>query len=479
MLKNKVFYLLILEIFLFLLLTYRLIQVPTGLTVDESAFGWNAALLSKTGHDQNGKFLPLFVSSINNSDWRQPWTQYYLTVFFKIFGISVYNLRLSSVILILFSSILLFKFVTKLLDWRYALVSVFLFVFTPIIFMHSHLGLDNIMPIPFAIIWLNNIYQYQLNKKDKYLIYSAIALGASFYTYKGMRAVVPIWATLSVFYVIYLNYKPKINTIKLIKKTLPFIFAILPFFLIIPYLSHLYPGAIFGGARPKISDIYTLVYAYFSHFDLNFLFIKGDALLFHSTQKHGMMLLMTAPLFFIGIYQSIRKKSFWLFITLTFFSAPLLYGLVDSVYRASRIQVVVPSYVLICILGLSTITKYKYSKIIISFLTILTFLNLFSFLKYYWFTYPKFTENIFGNMNRNESYRVFAKESQQRDLPHYVDSEAYEGFFDNIYFDKPSIILDHQEIPPPHSIYLSTKGDLPGFEKLDVIIPDLNILLRQ
>ena len=51
MLKNKVFYLLILEIFLFFLLTYRLIQVPTGLTVDESAFGWNAALLSKTGHD--------------------------------------------------------------------------------------------------------------------------------------------------------------------------------------------------------------------------------------------------------------------------------------------------------------------------------------------------------------------------------------------------------------------------------------------
>lgn len=477
--KNKYLLLIIFEIFLFFILSYRLLEVPTGLTVDESAFGWNAALLSRSAHDQNGKFLPLFVSSINNSDWRQPWTQYYITLFFKIFGISIYNLRLSSVILILISSILLFRLASMLLNLKYALFSIFLFVFTPIIFMHSHLGLDNIMPIPFAIIWLTGLYQYQKYKNNKYLIYSAISLGSSFYSYKGMRAVVPVWAVLSVLYIMYLNFKPKINLIELIKKTLPFVYGVLPFFLIIPYLSHLYPGAIFGGARPKLNEIYTLVYAYFSHFDLNFLFIKGDSLLFHSTQKHGMMLLMTAPLFIVGLYQSIRKKNFWLFITMTFFSAPLLYGLVDSVYRASRIQVVVPSYILICILGLSTIINYKYSKIIISVLAFLTVLNIYSFLKYYWFTYPKFTENIFGNMNRNKSYQVFAREANNRNLPHYVDSQVYEGFFDNIYFDRPSMILDQQEIPPPHSIYLSLQGDLPGFEKIDEKIPDLNILIRQ
>ncbi len=479
MFKNKYIFLIISEIILFFLLSYRLLKVPTGLTVDESAFGWNAALLSRSAHDQNGKLLPLFVSSINNSDWRQPWTQYYITVFFKIFGISIYNLRLSSVVLILLSSILLYKLVLRILDWKYALVSVFLFVFTPVIFMHSHLGLDNIMPIPFTLIWLTSLYQYQKYKNNKYLIYAALSLGSSFYSYKGMRAVVPVWSCLSVFYVMYLNYKPKIILINLVKKTLPFVFGILPFFIIIPYLSRLYPGAIFGGARPKLSEIYTLFYAYFSHFDINFLFIKGDNLLFHSTQKHGMMLLATAPLFFLGLYQSFRNKNFWTFISLSFFSAPLLFGLVDSVYRASRIQCIVPSYILICILGLNTIVKYKYSKIILVILTILVFLNFSSFLKYYWYTYPKFTENIFGNMKRNESYKVFASEATSRNLPHYVDRGAYEGFFDNIYFDNSSVILDYQEIPRVPSIYLSTQGDLLGFEKLDVKIPEFNIYVRR
>ena len=479
MFKNKYIYLLLSLIFLFFILSYRLLEVPTGLTVDESAFGWNAALLSRTAHDQNGKFMPLFVSSIHNSDWRQPWTQYYITIFFKIFGISIYNLRLSSVVLILLSSILLFKLVTKILNWKYAIVSVFMFCSTPIIFMHSHLGLDNIMPIPFALIWLANLYFYRDQKKNKYLIYSALALGSSFYAYKGMRAIVPVWASLSVLYIMYLQYRPKINYLKLIKTTFPFVISIIPFFLIIPYLSHLYPGAIFGGARPKLEEIYTLIYAYFSHFDLNFLYIKGDNLLFHSTQKHGMMLLTTAPLFFVGLYQSIRRKNYWSFAALSFFTAPLLYGLVDSVYRASRILVVVPSYILVCVLGLETIVKYKYSRVILSLLSILALVNFFSFLQYYWFTYPKFTENIFGNMSRNESYQTFAKEAKSRDLPHYVDSDIYEGFFDNIYFNKPSTIVDGKDIPPKPSIYMSAQGIIPGFQKLDVKMPHFNLFVRQ
>jgi hypothetical protein len=192
-----------------------------------------------------------------------------------------------------------------------------------------------------------------------------------------------------------------------------------------------------------------------------------------------MMLLTTAPLFFIGLYQSIRKKNYMSFVALSFFTAPLLYGLVDSVYRASRILVIVPSYVLICILGLETIFKYKYSKIILSFLSLLALINFVSFVQYYWFTYPKFTENIFGNMSRNESYRAFAEEAKLRNLPHYVDSDIYEGFFDNIYFNKPSTIVDGKDIPPKPSIYMSAQSIIPGFQKLDVKMPHFSLFVRQ
>ncbi|MFA5026106.1 MAG: hypothetical protein WC503_06385, partial [Candidatus Shapirobacteria bacterium] len=151
---------------------------------------------------------------------------------------------------------------------------------------------------------------------------------------------------------------------------------------------------------------------------------------------------------------------------------------VDSVSRASRILCIVPSYILICILGLETIIRYKYSKIILTLLSILALINFASFLQYYWFTYPKFTENIFGNMTRNDSYQIFAAQTKIYKLPHYVDSDALEGFFDSINFDTPSIVLDSQDVPPRPAIYMSTHSDIPGFQKLDVKMPHFNIFVR-
>lgn len=477
MLKNKLFWLFTVLVLFFFLLSYRLLQAPMGLTADESAFGTNAALLSRTGYDENGVFMPLFVNSINKSDWRQPWSQYYTTLFFKIFGISIYNLRLSSVILVLFSGYLLYKLITSLLNWHYGILSMILFFTTPIIFMQSHLGLDNIMPLPFVLIWLLSLNHYRLFPKSKFLIFAGLSLGASFYSYKGMRAVVPVWSILSFIYIIYLNYRPKIKISKLFFITLPFILAIIPFILAIFPISRIYPGAIFGGARPKFTNLYDLFYAYLSHYDLTFLYIRGDDLLFHSTKFHGMVLLSTLPLFVLGIIQSIKLKKFWSFLAIVYFSGPLLFGLVDSVHRASRILAVIPAYITICLLGFKTLFNFQKSKrILISIFILLFFINFLDFAKYYWFTYPKFTENIFGNMERSVSYQVFAHESKNRNLKPYVDKEIYESFFDAISFSTPSVLLPRDSLPPPGSIYLSYRdGDLLGFTKLNVTIPQFRI----
>ena len=79
--------------------SYKLIQVPSGITGDEAAFGYNAILLSRTLHDENGRKLPVFVLSLNGTDWRQPVTQYFITAYFKIFGPSLFNLRFTSVLI--------------------------------------------------------------------------------------------------------------------------------------------------------------------------------------------------------------------------------------------------------------------------------------------------------------------------------------------------------------------------------------------
>lgn len=445
----------------FFLLAHRLLEVPTGLTVDETAFGYNAVLLSRTGHDENGRFLPFFVLSINGTDWRQPLTQYYQAIFFKLFGASVYNLRLTSVILTVISAILLFYLNIKLFNFYISFFSTLLFIFTPIIFMHSHLALDNIMPVPLTLLWLIFLFSYSRRYTFKSLFLSGFFLGLSFYSYKGMRAVVPVWAILSL---IYISYKQKP------KKILPFLFGIAPFVIIIPFIQQKYPGALLGGARPVITSVYDFFYPYLSYFDPTFLFIKGDDLLFHSTKIHGMFLLSSLPLFLFGLYQVIRQKSyFWYFLVAAFFSAPLLFGLVDSVHRASRLMAITPIYCLICSLGLSSILKIN--RLASFILLFLIFLNFISFLKYYWFTYPKYTENIFGNLNDYRSYQIFSSEAKNRKLKPYLHQNIYNQFFESVYFNQPVIKIPDYQIPPPGSIILTHRELLPGAQQLDLILP--------
>lgn len=443
------------------LLNYRLLEVPTGLTVDETAFGYNAVLLSRTGHDENGRFLPMFVLSINGTDWRQPLTQYYQAIFFKIFGASVYNLRLTSVILTIFSAILLIYLNLKLYNFYISLFSAILFIFTPIIFMHSHLALDNIMPIPLTILWLISLFRYSRKYSFKPLFLAGFFLGLSFYSYKGMRAVVPVWALLSL---IFISYKQKL------KNNLPFLLGILPFIIIIPLIQQKYPGALLGGARPRVTSIYDFFYPYLSYFDPTFLFIKGDDLLFHSTKIHGMFLLSSLPLFLFGFYKAFRQKnSFWYFIIAAFLSAPLLFGLVDSVHRASRLMAIIPIYCLISSLGLSSLLKInRLTSFIILFFIFINFIN---FLTYYWFTYPKYTENIFGNLNDYRSYQVFAIEAKNRKLRPYLHQNIYNQFFEAIYFDQPVTKIPDFQIPPPGSIILTHRESIPDTQKLDVIMP--------
>jgi hypothetical protein len=454
---------LLFSLLLLALLSYKLLDVPMGLTVDETAFGYNATLLSHSGRDENGRFLPLFVLSINGQDWRQPVTQYYLTFLFKLFGPSVYLLRFSSVLITLFSSLFLFYFAKKIKGELFALSGVVIFITTPLIMIQSHMGLDNIMPIPFTLFWLFCIYQYGQTRQLKYIALSGISLGISFYTYKGMRAVVPVWGAMSIIYFYFL----KINPIKSISI---FIAFIAPFALAVPYLHHLYPGAIFGGARPKTESVYDFLYPYLSSFDPTFLYIKGDATPFHSTGRHGMMLLSTLPVFIYGIFSSYKSKNhFYWFTLLSFFSAPLLYGFVDSVHRASRLMCLIPPYSLICALGLIEILKSKHhlKKLIVAFSFTLISINYYDFVKFYWNDYAKFTQNFLGDLKPYLSFRELKIESEKLGLKPYISDDISSQFFESIYFPGGLEKIHRDLLPPKNSILMTNRENIPGMNRID------------
>jgi len=482
MAKNKkniwLIILLLSAIFISVFFSYRLLDVPTGLTVDESDFGYNAAIISHTGRDENNRFLPVFAITKTGNDWRQPITQYFLVILFKVFRPSVWLLRFSSIIITIISTFLLLYLAKKLLGLTGGIFSVLVFLTTPLIMIQSHMGLDNIMVIPFTILWLIFIYLHEKTGNNKFLILAGISMGIGFYTYKGMRATVPVWCVLTV---LYLFYKSKYNLKKSISSILYYSLSFFPFIAIIPLLQWKYAGAVFDRQGAVFDTVYNFIYPYISSYDFGFLFIKGDDLLFHSTLTHGMMLLSTLPLFLIGVYQAIKKGKYWGFIVIAFFTAPMLYGFVNSVHRASRLMAIIPEYTLFTGLGATFLWQYKnklFGRLVIFVISILAIINYSNFLNYYWYTYPKFSENIFGHMTPYKSYEVFAREAKNRKLTPYIAEGVGENFFKAIYFPD-GIEQIKSDVPSPKgSILMTFRQQVPEMEKLNVSMPTYHLQVR-
>lgn len=452
----------IFSILLCLFFSYRILDVPMGITTDEDAMGYNAILLSRSGRDENGRFLPIFVLSNNGSDWKQPITQYYLTILFWLFKPSIFLLRFSSVLITLVSSFLIYFLSHQIFDKKYAVVTLLLFLTTPLIMIQSHMGLDNIMPVPFTIIWVWGLFLFQKKSQLKYLTISAIALGVTFYTYKGMRAIFPIWYIISLVYLFY------ISSSKFIKNIFIFSLFSLPFLLISLYLNKLYPGAIYGGSKPSFDNFYNFFYPYLSSFDPTFLFIKGDDLLFHSTGYHGMFLLASLPIFMFGIYSSIKTSKLSRFILASFFFAPLLFGTVNSVHRASRLMCLIPLYSIICTYGVQYIinSKINIKKNFLLFIFLSIVFNYYDFCRYYFFDYAKITQSFVGDLKYYLSFKELKKNSMEYNLTPYVAIDISHKLFESIYFENELKYIHQDLLPPSGSILLTNREHIDGMENL-------------
>lgn len=438
--KNS-FILIIVTAALFFLYSYKLLEVPTGLTVDEASFGYNAALLSQTGRDERGLPHPIFILYQAGKDWRQPLTQYYLAALFKVFGPSVFLLRASSVIIAVFSVTALYFLARPLLSASAALVAALTLALAPILMIQAHLGLDNIMPVPFVILWLYSFWRYFRDRNSYWLIICALSLGFSFYSYKGMRAITPIWIGLTLIWLLS-DWRRKRTTPRDL-----FLFGITlaPFFLIIPHLERNYAGAILGNAAPSLNNLYDFFRTYLSSFDPSALFIRGDSTIFHSTGRHGMLLLASSPLVVTGIYAAMRaKNNFFRFILIALLCGPILFGTVGSEHRFSRLLALLPLYALLSGLGFQFLWQHRrvWVRAIPVVILFLMALNYFDFARFYWRDYSALTRDALGDMSYFRDLDKLKQQANETGLEPTIHKSLAVGggetvkFFQLVYFSR-------------------------------------------
>ncbi|MBI3103904.1 glycosyltransferase family 39 protein [Candidatus Daviesbacteria bacterium] len=447
------------------LLTFKLTDVPPGINGDEAAIGLNAIYVAKDGYDLKGNFLPIFTSLPDSSDWKQPITFYSEVLAFKFFGPSYFTLRAVSVFYVLLSAVLIFSLIKMLLGRFLASLGVLLFLTTPIMVIQSHLAMENIAPIPFVILWLIGILKYSQQGKERYLVLMGLSLIAAFYSYLGMRLMVPILFLLSAALILYANRQKKLKV--LLRQEIIFAVLFIPFAISLLFFKNQYPGSLWGLYRPYIVDSYqTFFLPYFSNFDPSFLYIFGDTTPYHSTGKYGMFLIATLPLFILGIIKIVKLNQLIPnFIILSFFLPPILFGFGSTIHRASRLLGLVPVYVIICCYGLIFLLEYKrIFKVPILFVgVLLIFLNFSDFIKDYWFEYPKRVQSEFARPYHLGFEKLYEESKKHNLIPlvqndlHMQNSTAF-SFFELTFFPQPVKKWSNLEKIPPRSAILIGSG---------------------
>ncbi|OQA93460.1 MAG: hypothetical protein BWY24_00478 [Microgenomates group bacterium ADurb.Bin219] len=466
---------------LYFWLSWQLTRIPPGINFDEASIGYNACLISDNLRDETGRFLPVFILTLDGKDWKQPVNVYAAAFLFKIFGKSYFNLRLVSVIFALVSGLVFWRLLRLFFSELLSLAGLLLFFSSPSILIQSHLVLENIAILPFFILWLYFLFAFSQRPKIYKVFLSGIFLGIDIYAYKGARALIPVYLGLSLLFLFFRSYtlRKRKNAVTgnlkqfkdIFKPMMLFLLGIMPFVLPLKWLNIHYLGAIYDPAviSNKFASFYESALIYFSSFDFSFLFVKGDSMLTHSTTRHGIFLAPTFFLFFLGLFQMVKeKRPEYYFVLISLALTPFLLMTVGSIYRASRLMVYIPLATIIFTLGVKKLSEIKpiiLRGFIMIFFGAALLATYYDFASWYFNPYPKRISGDFSP-NFDSAFKILADLAKETGKSAFIEDNDFRSyksemqFFKEVYFthEKPEFWVREKEPFPENGLVLTSIG---------------------
>lgn len=186
---------------------FRLEDVPRGLHVDESSIGSNAASIAESGHDEHGVRFPVYFRAFG--EFKNPVHIYTAALLFKLAGLSVWTLRLTSALFFLALVGGIFCLARKLFpdSPATALWAVAAAGFLPWFFTVSRIAFE-VISHPATIVWVLclTVAVYESNRESKrdadpgsgrrplgLALVLGIVIGLSLYTYSTARLLTPLF----------------------------------------------------------------------------------------------------------------------------------------------------------------------------------------------------------------------------------------------------------------------------------------------
>ncbi len=376
---------------------WQLGTTPVSPDWDEVALGYDAYSLLHTGRDEFGNFMPVVLRSYD--DYKPALYIYLAVPSVEAFGLDTYAVRLPSAVFGIMTVIAVYFLVEELFTEGFildkkkisadqiALLSAFLLAISPWHIQFSRVAFESNIGLSLNVF--AGLFIVKGLKRPWLLSVAAVFAALSIYAYQSEKVFTPLF--IISLLLIYRKSFAKLSKKYLVSAFIIGSIVILPMILYIgthkEALNRAQTSLAFSDQTNFLkNDIHRLqtdkanndllglvldnrrvlyiktgIAGYFSHFDPNWLFIKGD-LARHHAPGMGLLYLWELPFILIGIYFLIFNKYIdkttkqvifaWLLI------APIPAAFTNDVPHAVRTLNFLPTFPIFASLGVIVAIKY-------------------------------------------------------------------------------------------------------------------------
>jgi 4-amino-4-deoxy-L-arabinose transferase-like glycosyltransferase len=335
---------------------------------DEVYFAIHAHAIATTGHDANGRLLPVYFEATSGS-WFQPAVVYFTALFLKVMPLSETTLRLPTVVVALLDVILIY-FIGRRIFGRnaWAVAAGVGLMLTPAHVIFGRLGLSYLYPVLFLEAWLLALIVFLERPRPSMLFAATTCLGFGFFTYIAAVAMMPLYVVMTCLVLWTRFERPwKLTALALAGFAWPVLMSV-PFNLAHPQvffqkLGTYGPSGVGGHSLDPLQHVSELlnynnlsyrVSLFSSFFNPGYLFMNGAGNPANSTRRDGVFLMPLAILIPVGMYYVLRhRRTIVTVIVLAgFLTAPLAASFVAESEATDRELEVLPFGVLLATFGL-------------------------------------------------------------------------------------------------------------------------------
>jgi len=309
----------------------RLGYAPIYLTHDEANFSLQSIAIAQTGRDLNGRWFPVYFSEPEFTAGRDPMMIYVTALALTILPLSDAAVRLPTALVGVVTIVLLLILWARISPrpWMPVVVAMCLLC-SPGWFIHSRLALSVIYPLPFVVMWLLAIQQYEVQPRPIWLLAGCASLGLGIYGYLAGLVMMPIYVAMTIWLTRAWRSPRLLMTI-----AAGFGIVLLPIAIWHLYhperyaeLLHAYRMDAPRQAGPglplvALEGVRTRLGAWWQYFNPDFLFLAGDTSMTNSTRSAGLFPTAFVVLLPIGAMRLARGSRFERIVLAGLLTGPL------------------------------------------------------------------------------------------------------------------------------------------------------------